>query len=113
MFQYSAPVLEIAVKALIDGLPAMVGLVAWREGGQRLMRAFGARMLWELAGVVAVGIGVLLYTTLQLVADEGGNVAVISVASICAVLLVTTVTHRVQVESPKLRFALSAGLALV
>ena len=106
-------VLNIATTTLIAGMPAVIGLMAWSEGGQKLMRAFGARMLWELAGLVAVGIAILLYTTLQIVPGEGANITVISVAAICAVLLVTIVTQRVQVESPKWRFALSAGLAIV
>ena len=105
-------ILQIALTTLVAGLPAIVGLIAWGEAGGRILRQFGARMMWEVAGVVAVGIGILLYATLQLVVDEGANAAVISIAALFAVLLVTTVTHRVKVESPKLRFALGAGLAI-
>jgi hypothetical protein len=98
---------------LLQGLPAIVALVAWSEGGHRVMRQFGARMLWELAAAVAVGIGVLLYLTLRVVADETANLAVIAVASLCAVPIVTGVTHRFRPDSAPLRFAVTAGVAIV
>ena len=98
---------------MVAGLPAMVGLLAWSEAGSKILRQFGARMLWEMAAAVAVGIGILLYATLQLVADEGANVAVLAFAALSSVLLVTIVTQRLQIESPKLRFVLNAGVAIV
>lgn len=97
----------------VQGLPALIALVAWSEGGYRVLRQFGARMMWELAIGVAVCIGALLYVTLELVPHEGANFALIVVTALSTVPLVTIVVHRVPFDSPRLRLSIAAGVSFV
>jgi hypothetical protein len=98
---------------IVQCLPALVALMAWGEGGHRILRQFGTRMLWELAGLVVVGIAILLYAMLRVLVDEGANIFVIVVAALCAVLAVTAATYRFQASSPPVRVAVTAGASLL
>jgi hypothetical protein len=95
----------------VQGLPALIALIAWSEGGSKLLRQYGARMLWEMAGLVAIGVGILLYLTLRLVADDGANTAVAVITALCAVPIVTLVTQRLRVDAPPLRLTVAAGVS--
>jgi hypothetical protein len=101
------------VTATIQGLPALIALIAWSEGGYRIFRQFGARMLWELAAGVVVAIGALLYLTLELVPGDAPHFALIAVTALCTVPLVTVVVHRVPVNTPRLRLALAVGVSFL
>jgi hypothetical protein len=94
-------------------LPAIIALVAWGEGGHRLLRQFGARMLWEVALLVVVGLAILLQLTMRVMADDWANLTVVVVIAMCAVAAVTGVTHRFVVSSPLVRAAISAGAAVI
>jgi hypothetical protein len=95
----------------VQGLPALIALIVWSEGGGKLLRQYGARMLWEMAGLVAIGIGILLYLTLSLVADDGASTAVAVITALCAVPIVTFVTHRIRVNASGWRLTLAAGVS--
>ena len=101
------------VGTIVPCLPALVALVAWGEAGSRHLRQFGARMLWELAGLVVVGVAILLYAMLGAVADDGSNIFVVIVGSLIAVLAVTTVTYRFPDKSTPARTLITAGIAVL
>jgi putative effector of murein hydrolase LrgA (UPF0299 family) len=97
---------------IVQCLPALIALMAWGEGGHRLLKQFGARMLWEVTGLVVVGVAILLYSTGSFVEDEGGNILVIAVASMCSVLLVTALAVRLEARSSRVRGITTAGASL-
>jgi len=102
---------EFLITTTVQSLPAMIALMAWTEGGTKILRQYGPRMLWELAGLVAVGIAFLLYASLRLHADDGPNTAIIVVTTLCAVPAVTVVIQRIRVDSAPLRLTLAAGVS--
>jgi hypothetical protein len=105
--------MQVAMGFVIQCLPALVALVAWGEAGHRLLKQFGARMLWELAGLAVVAVGFLLYTTAQFDVDDGTNLTAIVVASLCTVLVVTGIVHGFPHMPKSWRPIVSFGAALV
>lgn len=101
------------IAAALQCVPAAVAVVAWEEGAQRLLRQFGARMVWELSLLVAVALAFLLYETTQITADDGANIAGVSAGAILAVLAVTAAAQRTQELATARRAGIAAVLAIV
>lgn len=101
------------VGTIVQCLPALIVLVAWGEGGNRILRQFGARLMWELAIVVVAGVTFLLYIMLRVTPDEGANLFVIIAVSVCSVLAVTAMTHPTQGLPSWKRGLVTAAVALL
>jgi hypothetical protein len=106
-------VLQPILAFVVQSLPALIALMAWGEAGHRLFKQFGARMMWELAGLAVVAVAFLLYATLQFDADDGTNFTAIAAASLCAVLTVTAMVHKLPNIPSRWRPAVSLGVSLV